>query len=168
VRVYLRPTPTACCRFSITACAAGITSTSWWRQTRLPQWLTMDEAWCIAQRELHLAMGQQRPGSPRTGRSDACCGDTPTLEILAPFPSCASICRTENPVVNVVDLMKLQSASEHSHGLSEQDYTRCSRKTNTSYLVSMDTRRWSTGSPTGPTTTCTFEATKKRAPSRLL
>ena len=53
----------------------------------------------------------------------ACAGDTPTLEILA----AVSILRRRLPelkirVVNVVDLMKLQSASEHPHGLSEDDY----------------------------------------------
>jgi len=53
----------------------------------------------------------------------ACCGDTPTLEILA----AASILREHLPalkvrVINVVDLMKLQSASEHPHGLSEADF----------------------------------------------
>ena len=53
----------------------------------------------------------------------ACCGDTPTLEILASV----SILRHNLPalkirVVNVVDLMKLQSASEHPHGPSETDY----------------------------------------------
>ena len=53
----------------------------------------------------------------------ACCGDTPTLEVLA----AVSILREHLPelkirVVNVVDLMKLQSASEHPHGLSDRDY----------------------------------------------
>jgi len=53
----------------------------------------------------------------------ACCGDTPTLEILA----AVSILREHLPelkirVVNVVDLMKLQSASEHPHGLDEADF----------------------------------------------
>jgi xylulose-5-phosphate/fructose-6-phosphate phosphoketolase len=48
---------------------------------------------------------------------------TPTLEILA----AVSILREHLPdlkirVINVVDLMKLQSASEHPHGLSEVDY----------------------------------------------
>jgi len=50
----------------------------------------------------------------------ACCGDTPTLEVLA----ATSILRQHLPalkvrVINVVDLMKLQSASEHPHGLDE-------------------------------------------------
>ena len=53
----------------------------------------------------------------------ACCGDTPTLEILA----AVSILREHLPdlkirVINVVDLMKLQSQSEHPHGLSDTDY----------------------------------------------
>jgi xylulose-5-phosphate/fructose-6-phosphate phosphoketolase len=50
-------------------------------------------------------------------------GDTPTLEVLA----AVSILREHLPslkirVVNVVDLMRLQSESEHPHGLSELDY----------------------------------------------
>jgi len=53
----------------------------------------------------------------------ACCGDTPTLEVLA----ATSILRAHLPalkirVINVVDLMKLQSQSEHPHGLSDADF----------------------------------------------
>jgi xylulose-5-phosphate/fructose-6-phosphate phosphoketolase len=53
----------------------------------------------------------------------ACAGDVPTLETLA----AVSILRRELPelkvrVVNVVDLMKLQPASEHPHGLSDADF----------------------------------------------
>ncbi len=53
----------------------------------------------------------------------ACCGDTPTLEILA----AVSILHGHLPdlkirVINVVDLMKLQSESEHPYGLSEINY----------------------------------------------
>ena len=53
----------------------------------------------------------------------ACCGDTPTLEIMA----ATSILRAHLPalkirVVNVVDLLRLQSCSEHPHGLSEVEY----------------------------------------------
>jgi xylulose-5-phosphate/fructose-6-phosphate phosphoketolase len=50
----------------------------------------------------------------------ACAGDVPTLESLA----AAAILRTELPdlrvrFVNVVDLMRLQPAGEHPHGLSD-------------------------------------------------
>ena len=53
----------------------------------------------------------------------ACCGDVPTLETLA----AVSIMREHLPnlrirVVNVVDLMRLQPASEHPHGLSDKDF----------------------------------------------
>jgi xylulose-5-phosphate/fructose-6-phosphate phosphoketolase len=53
----------------------------------------------------------------------ACCGDIPTLETLA----AVSILRHELPdlkvrVVNVVDLMRLQPASEHPHGLSDSEF----------------------------------------------
>ncbi len=53
----------------------------------------------------------------------ACAGDVPTLETLA----AAAILRERIPalrvrVVNVVDLMTLQPASEHPHGLSDADF----------------------------------------------
>ena len=53
----------------------------------------------------------------------ACCGDTPTLETLA----AVSILRDNFPeirirVVNVVDLMRLQSNLAHPHGLTDEDY----------------------------------------------
>jgi len=53
----------------------------------------------------------------------ACAGDIPTLETLA----AVSLLRGYVPdlrirVVNVVNLMKLQPASEHPHGLSDKDF----------------------------------------------
>jgi xylulose-5-phosphate/fructose-6-phosphate phosphoketolase len=53
----------------------------------------------------------------------ACAGDVPTLETLA----AADILRRELPelavrVVNVVDLMRLQPASEHPHGLPDNEF----------------------------------------------
>jgi len=89
----------------------------------LPQWLTMDEA------VIHCTEGigiWQWASNDQGGEPDvvmACCGDTPTLEILA----AVSILHEHFPdlrirVVNVVDLMKLQSCSEHPHGLNELDY----------------------------------------------
>jgi xylulose-5-phosphate/fructose-6-phosphate phosphoketolase len=53
----------------------------------------------------------------------ACAGDVPTLETLA----AAAILRKHVPdlrvrVINVVDLMRLQPASEHPHGLSEHEF----------------------------------------------
>lgn len=53
----------------------------------------------------------------------ACCGDVPTLEILA----AVSILRESLPevkirVVNIVDLMRLQPRHEHPHGLDDHDF----------------------------------------------
>jgi len=52
-----------------------------------------------------------------------CAGDVPTLEVLA----AASILRQHIPrlrvrVVNVVDLMRLQPASEHPHGMTDAEF----------------------------------------------
>jgi xylulose-5-phosphate/fructose-6-phosphate phosphoketolase len=68
----------------------------------------------------------QWASNDRQGEPDlvmACAGDVPTLETLA----AVSILRAHLPelkirVVNVVDLMKLQPASEHPHGLSDNDF----------------------------------------------
>jgi xylulose-5-phosphate/fructose-6-phosphate phosphoketolase len=53
----------------------------------------------------------------------ACCGDVPTLETLA----AVSLLRAHVPdmrvrVVNVVDLMRLESDSEHPHGLPDVEF----------------------------------------------
>ena len=89
----------------------------------LPVWLTMDAA------VVHCTEGigiWQWASNDQGGEPDvvmACCGDTPTLEILA----AVSILRQHLPdlkirVVNVVDLMRLQPARQHPHGLSDTDY----------------------------------------------
>ena len=89
----------------------------------LPQWLTIDAA------VSHCTQGigiWQWASNDQDGDPDivmACCGDVPTLEVLA----ATSILRTSLPdlkirVVNVVDLMRLQARSEHPHGLTDADY----------------------------------------------
>ena len=96
----------------------------------LPQWLSMEAAM------VHCTEGigiWQWASNDQGGEPDvvmACCGDTPTLELLA----AVSILREHLPevkirVVNVVDLMKLQSSAEHPHGLSDQDYDSIFTKT---------------------------------------
>jgi xylulose-5-phosphate/fructose-6-phosphate phosphoketolase len=89
----------------------------------LPQWLAMEAA------VIHCTQGLgiwQWASNDQDGEPDvvmACCGDTPTLEVMA----AVSILRTHLPalkirVINVVDLMRLQPCAEHPHGLSETDY----------------------------------------------
>ncbi len=86
-----------------------------------PQWLTMDQA------AAHCAAGAGVwDFAGDSGEPDAvlaCCGDVPTLEVLA----AASLLRAAEPdiklrVVNVVDLMKLQPREEHPHGLSDEAF----------------------------------------------
>ena len=53
----------------------------------------------------------------------ACAGDVPTLETLAAVALLRKHCpELKVRVVNVVDLMKLQPASEHPHGLTDKDF----------------------------------------------
>jgi len=89
-----------------------------------PQWLTMAEAIEHCTRGLGILPWA---GSEVEGREPdvvlAAAGDVPTLEVLA----AASILRERIPdlavrVVNVVDLMRLQSEGEHPHGLPDREY----------------------------------------------
>ena len=88
-----------------------------------PQWLAMDAAAEHCTRGIGV---WDWASSPRDSCPDvvmACCGDVPTLETLA----AVSILNEYVPelrirVVNVVDLMKLQSPSEHPHGLTDADF----------------------------------------------
>ncbi|MDL1898672.1 phosphoketolase family protein, partial [Anaerolineae bacterium CFX7] len=88
-----------------------------------PQWLTMDQAikHCTAGIGIWDWASNDRGGEPDVVM--ACCGDVPTLETLA----AVDLLRTHIPslkvrVVNVVDLMTLQSQRDHPHGLNDQDF----------------------------------------------
>jgi xylulose-5-phosphate/fructose-6-phosphate phosphoketolase len=89
----------------------------------LPQWLTMDEAVVHCTEGIGIWQWASNDQGADPDVVMACCGDTPTLEVLA----AVSILRKHLPdlkirVINVVDLMKLQPSTEHPHGLSEIDY----------------------------------------------
>ncbi|MEO8796692.1 MAG: phosphoketolase family protein, partial [Polyangiaceae bacterium] len=88
-----------------------------------PQWLTMDQA------VKHATAGigiwdwacSDAGGDPDVVMG--CAGDVPTLEILA----AVSILKAHIPelkirVVNVIDLMRLQTANEHPHGLADSAF----------------------------------------------
>jgi xylulose-5-phosphate/fructose-6-phosphate phosphoketolase len=89
----------------------------------LPQWLTMDQAVVHCTEGIGIWQWASNDQGSEPDVVMACCGDTPTLEVLA----AVSILRENLPnvkirVVNVVDLMRLQPCAEHPHGLSETDY----------------------------------------------
>lgn len=88
-----------------------------------PQWLTMEQAIKHCTQGIGIWEWASNDHNSETDIVMACCGDTPTLEILA----AVSILRNSFPelkirVVNVVDLMRLQSNLEHPHGLKDDEY----------------------------------------------
>jgi xylulose-5-phosphate/fructose-6-phosphate phosphoketolase len=88
------------------------------------QWLDMDAA--VKHCNKGLGVWQWASSDVESGEPDvvmACAGDVPTLEALA----ATDILRSSIPdikirFVNVVDLMALQSPSEHPHGLRDADF----------------------------------------------
>ena len=89
----------------------------------LPQWLNMDAAIVHCTEGIGIWQWASNDQGSEPDVVMACCGDTPTLETMA----AVSILRQHLPtlkirVINVVDLMKLQPASEHPHGLTDADY----------------------------------------------
>jgi xylulose-5-phosphate/fructose-6-phosphate phosphoketolase len=89
----------------------------------LPQWLSMEQAVVHCTEGIGIWQWASNDQGSEPDVVMACCGDTPTLEVLA----AVSILRENLPdvrirVVNVVDLMRLQPCAEHPHGLSETDY----------------------------------------------
>lgn len=88
-----------------------------------PQWLTMDQAVEHCTKGIDKWHWASNDGGMEPDIVMACCGDVPTLETLAAL----SILREHLPdlkirVINVVDLMKLQPASEHPHGLTDDAF----------------------------------------------
>ena len=88
-----------------------------------PQWLTMEEAVTHCTKGIGIWDFASNDQGCEPDIVMACCGDTPTLETIA----AVSILRNNFSelkirVVNVVDLMRLQSNIVHPHGLSAADY----------------------------------------------
>ncbi|CAL8980349.1 Xylulose-5-phosphate phosphoketolase [Rhodoplanes serenus] len=88
-----------------------------------PQWLDIDAAvrHCAAGIGIFDFASNDQGSTPDVVM--ACAGDVPTLETLA----AVSLLRRHLPklkirVVNVVDLMTLQPAGEHPHGLTDRDF----------------------------------------------
>jgi len=89
----------------------------------MPQWLGIEAAVVHCTEGIGIWRWASNDEGYEPDLVMACCGDTPTLEVLA----AVSILRVELPelkirVVNVVDLMKLESETEHPHGMSDTDY----------------------------------------------
>ena len=88
-----------------------------------PQWLNMDEAIKHCTKGLGIWKFASNDEGCEPDIVMACAGETPTIETLA----AVKILRENFPllkirVVNVVDLMKLESEDNHPHGLSDEEY----------------------------------------------
>ena len=88
-----------------------------------PVWLTMDQAVKHCAAGLGIWPWASSDGGGEPDVVLACCGDVPTLETLA----AVDLLRRELPglrirVVNVVDLMTLQSHTTHPHGFTDEEF----------------------------------------------
>ena len=88
-----------------------------------PQWLTMDEAVKHCTKGVSIWEFASNDEGMEPDIVMASCGDAPTLETLAAI----SILRDNFKeikirMVNVVDLMKLQSNRKHPHGMTDEEY----------------------------------------------
>jgi xylulose-5-phosphate/fructose-6-phosphate phosphoketolase len=88
-----------------------------------PQWLDMESAILHCTKGIGIWGWASNDQGVMPDAVVACCGDVPTLEALA----AVDLLRKHLPdvkirVVNVVDLMTLQPASEHPHGLSDREF----------------------------------------------
>ncbi len=89
-----------------------------------PQWLTMEQAVKHCTHGIGIWDWASNDQGEEPDIILACCGETPTLETLA----AVTIMRQHFPdikmrVINVVDLMRLQSDTQHPHGLTESAYS---------------------------------------------
>jgi xylulose-5-phosphate/fructose-6-phosphate phosphoketolase len=87
------------------------------------QWLSMDEAVLHCTRGIGIWDWASSDDGAEPDVVLGCAGDVPTLETLA----AAEMLREHLPdlrvrVVNVVDLMRLQSEDEHPHGMSDREF----------------------------------------------
>ncbi|MFF0153960.1 phosphoketolase [Micromonospora sp. NPDC005203] len=88
-----------------------------------PNWLTMTEAIQHTRRGLGIWEWASNDGGIEPDVVLACCGDVPTLETMA----AVELLHQHLPdlrvrLVNVVDLMRLQTDTEHPHGLTDNEF----------------------------------------------
>ncbi len=86
------------------------------------QWLSMDEAKVHCKKGISIwDWASNKPKNPDIIL--ACAGDTPTLETIAAAKILKEYCPHINTrVINVIDLMRLQSSDKHPHGLTDSEF----------------------------------------------
>lgn len=87
-----------------------------------PQWLTKEQAKKHCEKGISIwDFASNDQGNPDIIM--ACCGETPTLETIAAVDilrNCVKDIKIR--VVNVVDVMKLESSNKHPHGMTDDEY----------------------------------------------
>lgn len=88
------------------------------------QWLTKEEAKVHCKKGIGIwDFASNDDGDPDVIL--ACAGETPTLEVIAAVDILrTSVKEIKIRVVNVVDLMRLQTKEEHPHGMSREEYNK--------------------------------------------
>ncbi len=86
------------------------------------QWLNMNEA--IKHCKQGLGVFEWASNNPKNPDIIlASCGDTPNLEIIAAASILKEYCpHIKTRVINVIDLMRLQSSNKHPHGLTDSEF----------------------------------------------
>lgn len=90
-----------------------------------PQWLDMENAIKHCEKGIDVFEWASTNQGKNPDVILACAGDTPTLETLAAVTILKEyIPKLKIRVINVVDLMKLESNKKHPHGLTDQEYNK--------------------------------------------
>ena len=85
------------------------------------QWLSMDEATVHCKKGIgELSFISDKCDDPDLVLVSS--GDTPTIEVVAAKKIIDKFLNIKTRVINVIDLMRLQSNLEHPHGLSDDEY----------------------------------------------
>jgi xylulose-5-phosphate/fructose-6-phosphate phosphoketolase len=88
-----------------------------------PQWMTMDQAIKHCKRGIGIWEWASNDKGFEPDVVMACCGDVPSLEILAAVDLLRKLVpEVKVRVINVVDLMTLQPKEEHPHGLTDVEF----------------------------------------------
>jgi len=88
-----------------------------------PQWLNMEQTIEHCTNGIGVWPWASTFAGEKPDAVLACCGDTPTLEVLGAISLIKEWCpKLRVRVVNIVDLMKLQSNTTHPHGLKDKEY----------------------------------------------
>lgn len=87
------------------------------------QWFTPEEAKVLCERGIGVLPWASNEELGQVDVVMACCGDVPTMETLA----AVALLRSHIPqlrvrVINIVDLMRLQTSDQHPHGLPDEDF----------------------------------------------